>query len=271
MSTSYGINYSTLTVSKDLVAFDNEAFERDGFCVLENVISQDSISAYQNHLDQVERLQVDELGKDALTSLGELHTVRLPLAYDRSFLKMAQIPAVIDLVKYYLGDFFVLHLQNGVLTRPHQTHHQAAWHRDLPYQHWVCSKPLAISALVVLDDFTEQSGATLVIPSSHRWPNFPSTNYVEKHQRPVTASSGSVIVFDSMLYHKAGLNLADYTRRAVNHVYTIPPFQQQICIPSMLGNFVPEDQFTRRLLGYETQISHSVVEYRKKRLFGQGK
>ena len=39
-------------------------------------------------------------------------------------------------------------------------HHQSAFHRDLPYQHFTSSRPIAINALFCADEFTNENGAT---------------------------------------------------------------------------------------------------------------
>ncbi len=64
-------------------------------------------------------------------------------------------------------------MQNGVINRPERVQAQTGWHRDLNYQHWVPSKPLAVSALVCLEDFNVETGGTAFLPSSHKFEAFP--------------------------------------------------------------------------------------------------
>src|SRR3546814_5583379 len=47
----------------------------------------------------------------------------------------------------------------------HQSYGQGLFHRDLPHQHFVSSRPLAINALFCIDAFLEANGATLVVPA----------------------------------------------------------------------------------------------------------
>jgi len=87
----------------------------------------------------------------------------------------------------------VLNQQNGVINPPHsERYNQGAWHRDLPYQHFVSSRPLAINALFCLDQFTIENGATKVLPASHRQEAFPSDDFVQSQATPVTAPAGSL-------------------------------------------------------------------------------
>ena len=82
---------------------------------------------------------------------------------------------------------------------------------------------------------------------------------------PVVAERGSFIVFDSMLFHRAGVNRTDRVRRAVNQVYTIPLIAQQISLPAALGGRYNSDSQLARLLGYESAPAESVVAWRERR------
>jgi ectoine hydroxylase-related dioxygenase (phytanoyl-CoA dioxygenase family) len=166
-----------------------------------------------------------------------------------------------------LGDYHILNLQNGIINKPSKKHHQSSWHRDLPYQSWVCSRPLGLNALFCINDFTIETGGTYVLPHSHRFENFPSSEYVKNNEMPVIAPAGSVIIFDAMLYHRAGENTSLQIRRGINHLYTIPLIKQQISIPSALKETsITAPQEIRRLLGFDSVEPKSVLEWRKRRL-----
>jgi len=162
----------------------------------------------------------------------------------------------------------ILNQQNGVINPPHaERYNQGAWHRDLPYQHFVSSRPLAINALFCLDAFTAENGATMVLPASHRLEAFPSDRFVEAEAATIAAPAGSFIILDCMMFHSGGVNLTERPRRAVNHVYSIPLLRQQIDLPNTLGETFVADGDLRRLLGFDVRTPRSVSEY----LAGRGK
>ena len=156
--------------------------------------------------------------------------------------------------------------QNGIVNLPVGTHAQASYHRDLPYQHFVSSRPLAVSALFCIEPFRPETGATTVIPGSHRIEPFPSAEVAAALDVPVRAEPGSFIVFDSMLFHRAGVNTSGAPRRAVNHVYTVPIIAQQISLPAALNGRHADDPAVRQLLGYDTEPAHSAMDWRERRL-----
>jgi ectoine hydroxylase-related dioxygenase (phytanoyl-CoA dioxygenase family) len=156
--------------------------------------------------------------------------------------------------------------QNAIINRPTDAHYQVTWHRDLNYQHWVSSRPLAISALYAIDDFSDLTGGTLLIPASHKSEEFPSPEYIAAHQVGLTAKAGSILVFDAMLFHRSGTNRSQIIRRAVNHIYTLPLIKQQISFPRMLNGKFGDDPWLRYFLGYDSETGDSVQAWREHKL-----
>jgi ectoine hydroxylase-related dioxygenase (phytanoyl-CoA dioxygenase family) len=85
---------------------------------------------------------------------------------------------------------FILNQQNGLINPPDEGFSQAAWHRDLPYQHLVSSSQMAINALFCLDNFTEGNVSTFVLPASHRSENYPYSVYIQQNAIQITAATG---------------------------------------------------------------------------------
>ena len=126
-----------------------------------------------------------------------------------------------------LGREYQLLSQNGIINPNDVDHYQSSWHRDLNYQHWVSSQPLAISVLVALDPFTSQTGATQILEGTQRVEAAPSVTFMEGNARDMVVEPGDAIMFDSMIFHRAGANTSPRYRVAVNHIYGLPILRQQ--------------------------------------------
>ncbi len=250
------------------VSLEIEELRTNGFTVLRGVVDLAVLPEARQRLDAVYNQQVAEIGASVLAQTGEDNQARCPLSYDGFFLRFATIPQLTDLAHGMIGgQYVVLHLQNGIINRPHQAHHQRHWHRDLPYQEFVSTRPLAISALVCLDAFTAETGCTHVLPGSHRVETIPSEPYIQRHEYPVTADPGDAIVFDSMLFHRAGDNRSSQIRRGINHVYSVPLIRQQIELAGCLdmADDIYRDEAVHRLLALGMPIPRSVREFRQYR------
>jgi len=243
-----------------------EEIRNDGFVIIENVLSQEDLKNYRQKIDEVYKIQEKEFGLERLVSIKEKNMCRMPLKYDDYFINIATNKTVLEVAKRFLGDFFILNLQNAIINTPNEEHHQSSWHRDLPYQNYVISNPLSINALFCIDDFTVETGGTIVVPYTHKTEILPSDRYIKKHAVTAVAKAGSVIVFDSMLFHKAGYNSSNIIRRAVNHQYQIPLLKQFYDFPKALNGKFSEDKFLAQLLGYTSQVPFDDVEWRRNRL-----
>jgi ectoine hydroxylase-related dioxygenase (phytanoyl-CoA dioxygenase family) len=238
-----------------------------GYAVLPGDYAPAELADLSGRLDNVMNRQVAEFGgSDRMAAIGDTLTARCPLLYDDAFVRLASNPAVLALARELLGRYVVLMQQNGVINPPRQEHTQLAYHRDLPYQHFVSSRPLAVSALFCIDPFRIDNGATTVIPGSHKAEAFPSPAIAAQLDTPVTAEPGAFIVFDSMLFHRAGANQSDRPRRGVNQVFTVPILAQQISLPDALAGRYADDKALAELFGYQVSPASSVLAWRERRL-----
>jgi ectoine hydroxylase-related dioxygenase (phytanoyl-CoA dioxygenase family) len=104
---------------------------------------------------------------------------------------------------------------------------------------------LAVNAIWALSDFTEANGATHIVPGSHRFDHSPP--YGGGHATvQATMRAGSVMLFDSALWHHGGTNASDARRYALSCYYCAGWMRQQENL--QLG--IPRDtaaRFPRRL------------------------
>jgi ectoine hydroxylase-related dioxygenase (phytanoyl-CoA dioxygenase family) len=240
-----------------------ESIRHLGYGVIDGGYEPAWLASLSDAFDRArERQQSEHGGIASLRAIDEHNTIRLPLAYEPMFLELAANGKILEICSRLIGAYLVLNQQNGVINPPRaERYNQGAWHRDLPYQHFVSSRPLAINALFCLDPFTLENGATKVLPASHRQEAFPSDQFVEAQAAAVAAPRGSFIILDCMMFHSGGVNTTDQARRAVNHVYSIPLLRQQIDLPNALGDHFVTDPKLRKLLGYDVRTPGSVAEY----------
>src|SRR5690606_6948986 len=145
----------------------------------------------------------------------EFNTIRLLLSHHSLFVDLATHSLLLELVGKLIYGKYILNQQNGIINPPDERYNQDAWHRDLPYQHFVSDRPIIINALYCVDEFTVENGATYVLPGSHKFSSFPSDEYILKNSIQICAPAGSFIVLDGMLYHRGSKNNTRHARRAI--------------------------------------------------------
>jgi ectoine hydroxylase-related dioxygenase (phytanoyl-CoA dioxygenase family) len=256
---NYGVLFQDSPASElDEVA---EQVKRIGYAIIDSGYSTNELEELSAAFTRTRTAYVKKYGEERLRSANEYHTIRAPLIHgDPVFVKLATNQNLLKVISKIIAGKFILNQQNGVINPPCETYNQGAWHRDLPYQHFISNSPLALNALFCLDEFTLQNGSTYVLPASHKTVNFPSDSYIKQHALQVQAKAGQYVLMDCMLFHTGGFNSTVRERRAVNHMYTIPHIRPQIDISRNLNI----NKFTNNeidILGLNFRTSLSVDEY----------
>lgn len=266
---SYGVLRQRQTSSRhELVA--EEVRER-GYAVLEDACTPETVAALSAAFDRARAGYVERHGEDRLRATDEFNTIRALLTQgEDAFLQLALNPDLHATLKLLIEGKYMLNQQNGIINPPFEKYNQGKWHRDLPYQHFVSTRPLAINALFCLDDFTVENGATYVLPGSHRSEAMGSDAFVQRNKIQISAKAGSFIVLDCMLFHTGGANRTPNPRRAVNHVFTIPFFKQQIQLPAVMNEGILSAE-ARDLLGFNYVEPASVEAYLASRMQKAGR
>jgi ectoine hydroxylase-related dioxygenase (phytanoyl-CoA dioxygenase family) len=258
---SYGV--SEIRTARDEGDCRAEEIEYLGYTVIESVVPASELDGIGEAIDRYYQQQSAQTATNAMVKDADI--LRCPLAYDDLFLRIATLKPLMELCERLLGPNFVLLQQNAIINRPTTKEFQSRWHRDLPYQHFVTSRRLALNALLCVDAFTLESGGTLVLPSTHMFEAFPSSHFVKKHALAVSAPAGSILIMDAMLFHRGGYNVSGRDRRGVNHLIGRPLLVQQIDLPRILEGRYAEDDFLGRYLGYRWNPASSVAAWRGQR------
>ncbi len=256
---SYGVLFKDNHGSEfDEVA---EQVRRLGYAILDSGYSAEELKQLSEAFNLTRANYVQAYGEARLRSANEFHTIRAPLTHgDPVFVRLATNQNLLKVLGKLILGKFILNQQNGVINPPGETYNQGAWHRDLPYQHYISNSPLAVNALFCVDDFTRENGSTFVLPATHKTANYPSESYIRRNALQVEAKAGQYILLDCMLFHSGGFNHTEKERRAVNHVYTIPYFKQQIKLPELLKDVhLTSDQ--KELFGFKFEEPCSIDQY----------
>jgi ectoine hydroxylase-related dioxygenase (phytanoyl-CoA dioxygenase family) len=271
-NSTYGIsNHYKSNVKNYKLGIHLEEIYFSGYTIIPDVFGDLLIEQAKKKLDVISNIQSEENKENGVNFEQDNDNVRCPLAYDELFLNFSTNKIILTLLNELLGNNYILLMQNGIINKPVVKQYQTRWHRDLNYQHWLCSEALAINFLVLLDDFKIENGCTWVVPSSHLRSEFPTEEYIKKHEVPLLGKAGSVAIINAMLFHRSGINQTnDKIRRGLNHVVGRPFLSQQIDIPKFLSNKSQKsyinDEFLSKYLGYKWNPSPDVISWRKNRI-----
>ena len=189
---------------------------------------------------------------------GTVH--HLPLM-GGSFLDLLERNPCANVLREFFGGPYILNTFGGVLNLPDNLSYIGNVHRDL--RTFSGELPLMAQLLVMLDDFTEENGATYLLDGSHKIAAQPLDEEFYARASRAVGPAGSVVVFNSNLWHAAGVNRAKTARRALTLAFTRPFVKQQLDYPRALGEarasaFSPG---LRQVLGYNARVPTTLDEW----------
>jgi ectoine hydroxylase-related dioxygenase (phytanoyl-CoA dioxygenase family) len=116
--------------------------------------------------------------------------------------------------------------------------------------------PQGMNVAWCLDDFTEANGATRFAPGSHKLNRAPRPDEADVDTVAMTAPAGSIVIFESRVWHKTGFNRTATERRAgVFAWYTKPIYRAQenwfLSLRPDVRQFASDDVLV--LLGYRAE------------------
>lgn len=109
---------------------------------------------------------------------------------------------------------------------------------------------VSCNTLWALTDFTDENGATRVVPGSH---DRPRAEYQMEDTLPAEMPRGSVMIFTSKLWHAGGSNQSGGIRRAQAINYCVGWVRQEenqfLACPQDIARTLPDDLL--RIMGYQ--------------------
>jgi ectoine hydroxylase-related dioxygenase (phytanoyl-CoA dioxygenase family) len=133
---------------------------------------------------------------------------------DPLFEDLAVHPLVLDYVRRVIGWPARLSTLSGNINYPGAK--ACVMHADQIWapEPWPVQGPLGINFGWCIDDFTKANGGTRLIPGSHRRNRLPRQGDDLGGMIQVEAAAGSLVIFESRLWHQTGDNITDDVVRA---------------------------------------------------------
>jgi hypothetical protein len=231
-----------------------------GWIVYKNAVEPDFIERINNDLESGYKYRRSIQEKNGISENmdGTLHHLLDRNNFSIPFLEKMYCH---DEITYFLGGNYILGGINAVIRGKDESTYVSNLHRDV--RTYMSDAKLLIQMIVTLDDFTDQNGATYFLSGSHKTSLKPDETFFYHDAERAIVPKGSIILFDSNIWHAAGINYTSEPRRALTLGYNRPFFKQQMDYSRFLGyDFVaglsPE---LKQVIGYNARIPANLDEY----------
>jgi hypothetical protein len=236
------------------------ALEQDGWTLLPSLVPAELVARLNGELAVVYEQQRAHQLRNGVGEKTDGTVHHLPCA-GGAFLELLERNHGQTALEQYFQGPYVLNTYGGVLNLPNDVSYVGRVHRDL--RTFSGDVKLMAQLLVMLDDFTEENGATYLMTGSHRLREKPADELFFRDAVRAVNPAGSIVMFNSNLWHAAGVNRSARPRRALTIAFTRPFIKPQLDYPRALGynraaSFSPA---LRQLLGYNARIPASLDEW----------
>jgi ectoine hydroxylase-related dioxygenase (phytanoyl-CoA dioxygenase family) len=205
-----------------------DRLDRDGYAALPGVLTDNQLTMMRTRLAELLAAEGQRAGLEVHQEAGTDRLADL-VNKDPVFDVCFTDPRLLACVAHVLGEFKLSSL-NFRAALP--GHGQQALHAEGkpvtdPADYQVCN------SIWLLDDFTADNGATRVVPGSHRSGRapgdaMPDVRAAHPEEVLLLAPAGTVVVFNSHLWHGGTVNRSPAPRRALHSYFTWRGNTQQL-------------------------------------------
>ena len=231
-----------------------------GWVLFPGALAGEDLAALRSDLDRLYDLcrEVQTRNGVAANMEGTAHHL---VGYDSSLDRMVDDFPLYDWVERFFSGKFILLNFGASLNPPGSRSYVARPHRDV--RQFTRDVRTSLNMLVMLDDFTPQTGGTLILNGSHLVEPIPPPEMFTRLADRVTGKAGDAILFDSQVVHSAGENLGAHRRRALTLCLGRPWLKPQIDFPRFLppGREADLSPMARQLYGFDARVASSLDEY----------
>ncbi len=203
--------------------FDIDRYAREihsqGYTVIPNAITAEQVQQAITAMEEVyerERSIAERIGEQTQNQ----KVARNILGKNQFFESFYLCPPVVAVCRKILGDDLVLYDTTARSILPSGDREQRfGFHLHVDREAFSVEPfkggthlPVAVNVLWALVDFSEDNGATLIWPGSHRSLEVPESSRDYPGFVHALISAGSVVMWDAATWHATGLNHSDHVR-----------------------------------------------------------
>jgi ectoine hydroxylase-related dioxygenase (phytanoyl-CoA dioxygenase family) len=242
-----------------------EIYERDGGVIIEEMVPPAVINELREAADAFAKRitpgsATQGMGEDGadfvgantvrFSSLGLITPAYFELLDNPIYASIADAVLLPNCGSYWVNTGQVMYINPG---EPAQVLHRDAnnWWQYVEAT-WPDSKEITISAMIGLDEVTEELGATRVVPGSHQEAEL--MRWGDSDTVPAELGPGDGLIYSGYVQHGGGANRTDRVRRALHLSYVVGWLTPEEASPIDFAtdDLADQSQRVQRLLGHRS-------------------
>ena len=246
-------------ISDDRIAEHKFLMESRGYDVFKGFYNNEICNHFIKQLEKaIEEFIPHDKSERSFLDKYHMHDL---LNRDILYSKKLEDPRLQQIIACTLSNYWVMYAYTSSSLPPKGKNYGSRIHVDSP--RWIPNYPTNLGVIWALDDFTEENGATYVLPGSHNTALVPDEMIFNKNSVRLTCCKGDLIIFNARLWHRAGENLTDKFRHALTMNVCRPYMKQRMdwvrFIPESISNQLNNQ--ARRIIGFDTRLPSNLEDF----------
>jgi ectoine hydroxylase-related dioxygenase (phytanoyl-CoA dioxygenase family) len=241
-----------------------EELKETGICFLRNQIDDELIKdlknavgiSFEKHRDIQVKLN-NEINSDGVA----LNVLNDDFAYIKLLEKLLELGVIKDIENNFFKSKFILNSISALDNKPNRPNFSAIVHRDIKF--FSKDLPIMLNGLVLLDDFTIENGATMLLPNSHKVEEKPTDLLFKTKCIRALGKKGDILLFNSNIWHCSAPNNTNKSRRAIPLTFSKSCIKQMFdytkSIETAMNYNFHHDM--KQLLGFDSRVPTSLYEW----------
>jgi ectoine hydroxylase-related dioxygenase (phytanoyl-CoA dioxygenase family) len=256
MSSGTSTIFSASEVNAEIIA---SQINESGSIIVSGVLDPSFIQLMRTELEQAISKEVEY---HKTVNYKDYGMVMLCAIYGGAFISLFDNDHLLLPFNTILGEGCITYAYTSSSMPPSASNFSNRIHVDSP--RLIPGYTTNMGATILLNDFTEENGATWYLPRSQKSIDAPDEDYFYENAKRVIAPAGSVWFFNARVWHAGGVNKTDLWRHAVTLNMCRSYMKQRIDIPRAISQASFTNTITEKAkqkLGFFAQVPASLDEY----------
>ena len=230
----------------------------DGYVILPDILDGSFVERCRTELARAIEVDTGRYGPQADRDYG---MVMLCALHGGTFLELFDNDRLVAPFSAVLGDEWIVYAYTSSSMPPGGGNYSVRIHVDSP--RIIPGYVTNMGATILLDDFTEENGATWFLPGSQERAEVPTEKEFYGKASRVVAKAGTVFFFNARLWHAGAPNTTAKWRHALTINACRPYMKQRIDIPRAMAamDLSRVSDRAKQKLGFFSQPPASLEEY----------
>lgn len=242
---------------EQLTSFADQVRDQ-GYVIIPDVLSPEFIHQAKIALEKAIHTEIEY---HKTMNYNDFGMVLLCSLYDKIFIELFDNPKLVSVFNAVLGQGCIVYAYTSSSMPPNKTNYSRRIHVDSP--RIIPNYITNMGATILLDDFTEENGATYFLPYSQERANAPTEEEFYSKGKRLIAKAGTVWFFNARVWHAGGDNLTQNWRHALTINMCRPWMKQRIDIPRAMSHIDMSNvsEQAKQKLGFFAQVPANYEEY----------